>query len=471
MPFSINFVKYKLNLFRDNFLNHCFRMKNILIIEDVVTLGLMLKTWFSKKGFTVRTSINISDAKKEIEKAQPDLIISDLRLPDGSGLDLLKWVKGKYPEIVIIVMTSYADIQTAVECIRAGAYDYIAKPLNPEELLEKINALGSKDKMDESPKSSGAGKDWSSKYIQGKSLEYRKVYEYIDLVAPTNLSVFIKGESGVGKEHIAWLIHEKSKRSSGPFVPVDCGAMSKELSASDFFGHVKGSFTGAIGNKKGHFEEADGGTLFLDEIGNLSLGTQMQLLRALQEKKVKPVGATKEIPVDVRIVVATNEDMEKSITEGRFRSDLYHRVNEFLINVPTLEKCRDDISLFAHHFLEKANLEIDKNVIGFDAEAMKILQSYNWPGNIRELRNVIFRLVLVATGQTITADLLKENTAHIYNYNRSEYQIEKESHEKEQIEEALRKTNNNKSKAAVLLNIDRKTLYKKMSLYNIKSDV
>jgi two-component system response regulator HydG len=396
-------------------------MKNILIIEDVVTFGLMLKTWFTKKGFEVRTSLNISDAKKEIESSQPDLIISDMRLPDGNGLDLLKWIKDKYPKIVVIIMTNYADIQTAVESIRAGAYDYIAKPFNPEHLLEKIHMLNASDTA-KNKKMPGASKntDAGSNYTHGNSLEYKKVYEYVDLVAPTNLSVFIKGESGVGKEHIARLIHEKSQRSSSPFIPVDCGAMSKELSASEFFGHIKGSFTGAINNKKGHFEEADGGTLFLDEIGNLSLDTQMQLLRALQEKKIKPIGANKETPVDVRVVAATNEDMGKAISSGKFRTDLYHRINEFVIEMPPLEKCKEDIILFAHHFLKIANREMNKNVVGFDEETLDLLQRYNWPGNIRELRNVVFRLSLVVREDMITLELLKECTPNIYYYMRTE---------------------------------------------------
>lgn len=381
----------------------------------------MLKTWFTKKGFEVRASLSVADAKKEIETSQPNLIISDLRLPDGSGLDLLKWTKDKYPEIVIIMMTSYADIQTAVESIRAGAYDYIAKPFNPEQLLEKINALNSPgNTKDKKTPRTHKGADPGSDYVHGNSLEYKKVYEYVDLVAPTNLAVFIKGESGVGKEHIAQLIHEKSHRTSAPFIPVDCGTMSKELSASEFFGHIKGSFTGAINNKKGHFEEADGGTLFLDEIGNLSLDTQMQLLRALQEKKIKPIGANKEIPVNVRVVVATNEDMEKAISVGRFRSDLYHRINEFVIEMPPLKKCMEDVVLFAHHFLKIANREINKNVVGFDEETLNLLQRYNWPGNIRELRNVIFRLVLVVHEDTITPELVKECTPNIYHYKQME---------------------------------------------------
>jgi len=443
-------------------------MKEVLIVDDVVTLGLMLKTWFSKKGFQAQTAISIGDAKKSIQEQQPDLIISDLRLPDGSGLDLIKWVKEHYSDIVIIVMTSYADIQTAVECIRSGAYDYVAKPLNLEEVLIKLQALENfKEKTVSQSRSFSANTGQNIGFIRGNSLEYKKLYEYVDLVAPTNLSVFIKGESGVGKEHIARLIHEKSHRSAGPFVPVDCGVMSKELSASDFFGHVRGSFTGAIQDKKGHFVEANKGTLFLDEVGNLSVDTQMQLLRVLQEKKIKPVGANKEIPVDVRVVTATNEDMEKAIASGKFRSDLFHRLNEFVIQVPTLESCKEDISLFAHHFLQMANHEMNKNVIGFDEKTMGLFHSYHWHGNIRELKNAVFRLTLVTQEQIISADLLKETMPDIYNCEYQENEDVKDAQEKERIKEALKKANNNKSQAAALLKIDRKTLYKRMYLYNI----
>jgi two-component system response regulator HydG len=396
-------------------------MKNVLILDDDITLGLMLKTWLSKKNYIVQTVINVAAAKKEMESFKPELVISDLRLPDENGISFLKWAKVDYPEVIFIMMTSYADITTAVESIRSGAYDYIAKPFNPEDLLIKIKSAGlflpstPVVRIMQKPKNERSDLKENA-YVRGESPEYKKVYDYIDLVAPTNLSVFIKGESGVGKEHIARMIHEKSKRAGSPFIPVDCGVMNKELSASDFFGHVKGSFTGAINNKKGHFAEANGGTLFLDEIGNLSTDVQMQLLRVLQEKKVKPVGANKELDVDVRIVVATNEEMEDAIAKGRFRSDLYHRINEFLIKVPTLKECESDIPAYAYHFLAKANREIDKQVVDFDMEALYCLKTYNWPGNIRELRNAIFRLVLVAQTPLITFDLFPDNLPGIFTY-------------------------------------------------------
>jgi len=381
----------------------------VLILDDDLTLSLMLKTWLSKKGYEVRTVINVAGAKKELKQFDPALLISDLRLPDDTGLSLLKWVKKYYPDIAVIMMTSYADIQTAVEAIRLGAYDYIPKPVNPEELLKKIQLIFSVP-------SEGAEKSVKSKkkkldFIVGQSPEYQKVYEHIDLVASSQLSVFIEGESGVGKEHIARLIHEKSDRSNGSFVPIDCGVMNRELSASDFFGHIKGSFTGAISDKKGHFEEANKGTLFLDEIGNLPIDIQIQLLRTLQEKKIKQVGSNKEIDIDVRIIVATNEDLEELVKKGEFRKDLYYRINEFHIRVPALRDCKEDIPSYAHHFLALANQEMDREVIDIDEETLQILQSHPWPGNIRELRNVIFRMVLIAQTQTLTKNLLPYNYA------------------------------------------------------------
>jgi two-component system response regulator HydG len=379
----------------------------LLILDDDLTLSLMLKTWLSKKGYDIQTAINVLTAKREMESFDPDVVISDLRLPDDTGLSFLKWVKQQRPEKPFIMMTSYADIQTAVDAIKSGAFDYVSKPVDPEELLKKIEAAT--DRRPEARESVKTKKVAPEVYVKSQSPEYQKVYAHVDLVAPTQLSVFIEGESGVGKEHIARMIHEKSRRSSGPFVAVDCGVMNKELSASDFFGHVKGSFTGAISNKKGHFEEADDGTLFLDEIGNLSPEVQMQLLRTLQERKVKPVGSNKEVEVDVRIVVATNENMERAIADGRFRRDLYHRLNEFCVHIPPLKDCKEDIERFAMHFMEKANREIGKQVTAIDQATLRALKNYSWPGNIRELRNVIFRMTLIAPSALLTNDLLPEN--------------------------------------------------------------
>jgi two-component system response regulator HydG len=443
-------------------------MKNILIVEDDLTLSLMLKTWLSKKGFDVRTVLSVSDAKKDIDISMPDLVLSDLRLPDDTGIAFLKWVKKINGDVVFIMMTGYAEIQTAVESIKLGAFDYIAKPLNPEELLIKIEQATNKQIEQQKIKARETGSKVNPEYIRGKSSEYKRMYEYVDLVAPTRLSVLIRGDSGVGKEHIAQLIHEKSGRAKGPFIPVDCGVISKELAASEFFGHIKGSFTGAINNKTGHFVEADRGTLFLDEIGNLPTDIQMQLLRVLQEKKIKPVGSSNEIPVDVRIISATNEDLDSALNEGTFRLDLYHRINEFSIQIPSLQDCRDDIELFAHHFLNISNNELNKNVIGFTPETLNIMKNYSWPGNLRELKNVVNRMVLIVTGNHITPDLLPPNISQKQVFTGKSNLSLKNNNEKGLIEEALRQANNNKSKAAGLLDIDRKTLYTKMKQYGIE---
>ena len=448
-------------------------MKNILIVEDDLTLSLMLKTWLSKKGFEVRTALSVADAKKEAGVSMPDLVLSDLRLPDDSGISLLKWFKEINENVIFIMITGYAEIQTAVESIKHGAFDYIAKPLNPEELLKKIEQASNKQKNSKQQRIKA--KEESPEFIRGKSPEYKRLYEYVDLVAPTKLAVLIRGESGVGKEHIAQLIHKKSDRKKGQFVPVDCGVLSKELAASEFFGHVKGSFTGAISNKTGHFLEADGVTLFLDEIGNLPNDIQIQLLRVLQEKKIKPVGSNNEIPVDVRIISATNEDLDKALSEGTFRLDLYHRIDEFTIQIPSLQECRDDIELFAHHFLNISNRNLNKNVIGFTPETMDILRKYSWPGNFRELKNIVNRMVLIVQGNHITPDLLPSNIVNESSVKQLVASVPEKSslslknnNEKERIEEALRQAKNNKSKAASLLDIDRKTLYSKMKQYNIE---
>lgn len=433
-------------------------MIHTLLIEDDITFCLMLKTWLKKKGIQTESASTISSAKNMIERNSYDLILSDLRLPDGSGMDVLEWTHSKKKEIPFIMLTGYADIQTAVDSIKKGAFDYIPKPINPDILLEKIQEALSSKKEVEAPV--------SINYIKGNSALSKKLYEYVDIVAPTEMSILITGESGTGKEHIANLIHSKSARKSAPFIAVDCGTIPKELAASEFFGHTKGSFTGAIENKTGYFAMANGGTLFLDEIANLSSETQMQLLRALQEKKIRPVGSNDDIRVDVRIIAATNENLSETVGV-KFRDDLYHRLNEFSIQVPSLRERDEDIALFSNYFLNEGNQEFKKEVIGFTDEAMEIIQKYHWPGNLREMKNVIKRSVLLTTDQYISADILPQELKNRKSEEINSNALHDEEFEKSQILKALEMCNNNKSQAALLLKIDRKTLYNKLKLYNM----
>lgn len=454
-------------------------MKAILIVEDDITFGMMLKTWLGKKGFEVSSESNIARARKHIESQTVDLVLSDLRLPDYEGIDLLKWMNERGMDIPLIIMTGYADIQSAVLAMKLGARDYIAKPVNPEELLKKISealqAESSPTATHSTARSSANSKKSTSNlsqethrsYLEGESDAAKQLYNYVGLVAPTNMSVLINGSSGTGKEYVAHRIHQLSKRNDKPFIAVDCGSIPKELAASEFFGHVKGSFTGALTDKTGAFVAANGGTIFLDEIGNLSYEVQIQLLRALQERKIRPVGSTQEISVDIRLVSATNENLEQAIEKGAFREDLYHRINEFTLRMPDLKERKEDILLFANFFLDQANKELDKHLIGFDTKASQALLSYHWPGNLRQMKNIVKRATLLAQGSFITLLELGTELLETPASGMTSMSLRNEETEKEHILEALRQTGNNKSKAAQLLDIDRKTLYNKLKLYNI----
>ena len=438
---------------------------SILIVEDDLTFATMLKTWLCRKGFQVYTGSGISAARSMLEENKIDLILSDLRLPDGDGTSLLEWRKENNNTTPIIIMTSYADIQSAVNAMKNGACDYVSKPVRPDELLMKIEeAIKSNSSSVAKEPAKGAAAE--NEYMEGKSELARQMYNYVALVAPTPMAVLINGASGTGKEYVAKRIHMQSKRSDKPFVAIDCGSIPKELAASEFFGHVKGSFTGAINDKVGAFVEANGGTLFLDEVGNLGYDVQVQLLRALQERRIRPVGATKEIEVDVRVVCATNENLLEAIANGTFREDLYHRINEFTLRMPSLQERRDDIMLFANFFLDRANRELGRELIGFDAEAAMLLQSYSWPGNLRQLKNIVNRATLLAQGSFITVrDLDLPRTEQSVPNLQPLYD---KDDEKKRILDALKHTGNNKSKAAALLGIDRKTLYNKLKLYGVE---
>ena len=445
--------------------------QSILIVEDDLTFATMRKTWLGKKGYEVETASTNARARKLLTTRDFSLILSDLRLPDQDGIHLLSWLRDLQKATPVIIMTSYAEIQGAVLAMKEGAADYVSKPVQPDELLKKIKeAISQESKVVATPKESKENFA-TQNFLEGESEAARQLYNYVNLVAPTQMSVLINGASGTGKEYVAHRIHQLSKRADKPFIAIDCGSIPKDLAASEFFGHVKGSFTGALTDKVGAFEEANGGTLFLDEIGNLSYEVQVQLLRALQERRIRRIGSTKEIEVDIRLVSATNENLKESISKGNFREDLYHRINEFTLLMPALKDRQEDILLFANFFLEQANREIDRHLIGFDAAASEALPNYSWPGNLRQLKNIVKRAALLAQGDFISirelGDEILEHATPDAQQMQHSFVLHDEETEKQRILNALQQTGNNKTKAAQLLGVDRKTLYNKLKLYNI----
>ena len=458
-------------------------MRHILIVEDDIAFGTMLQTWLRRKGFEVDKATSVGAAVKLlVDMKSVDLVLSDLRLPDHDGLRLLAWMHEHSINAPFIVMTNYAEVQNAVLAMKSGAADYIAKPVQPDILLQKIN-----DAMEQNTQQSNAtiqnsttqnaptahnsklktqnSKLTAPRYIEGKSEASRQLYSYVELVAPTPMSVLILGASGTGKEYVAHRIHDLSQRHDRPFFALDCGAIPRDVAASEFFGHKKGAFTGADADKRGAFEIANGGTLFLDEVGNLSYEVQVQLLRALQERRIRPVGGTKEINIDIRLVCATNENLEEAVSEGRFREDLYHRINEFTIYMPKLSERGSDLFLFADLFIRHANEELNRNVEGFDSGAAEMLASHSWPGNLRELNNVVKRAVLLTRGSQITTAELTLAMGQIRTDN--VLQLHDEDTERQRIITALQQTNGNKAKAARLLGVDRKTIYNKIEKLGI----
>lgn len=441
--------------------------KKILIVDDDVAFGVMIKTWLQKNSWETDLVASLDRALQAAKTSRYDLILSDLRLPDGDGIMFLTYLREKKIMTPFIIMTGYADVQTAVNAIKLGAFDYLQKPIVPEILQQKIELAMSQDDAAAPKERKTARKEDYSDMVKGKSPVIQRVYTHIGLVAPTKMSVLVLGESGTGKEYIARMIHEQSGRKNNPFIAVDCGSLSMELAPSELFGHKKGSFTSAIADKKGVFEEAKGGTVFLDEVGNLPYEVQKQLLRALQEQKVRPVGSAQDVDVDVRIIAATNVDLEKAIEDGSFRQDLYHRINEFSLEVPPLRERLEDLEEFAYHFLAQANEELGKDVKSISAEAIEKLKQHKWDGNLRELRNVIRRATLFAENQEITLDNLPMLGARVQKAQEVNDMALQPGDEKEQILAALNKARGNKTVAAKLLQIDRKTLYNKMHLYGM----
>ena len=453
-------------------------MPHILIVEDDIAFGTMLQTWLRKKGFEVDKATSVGAAVKLLVDTSVDLVLSDLRLPDHDGLRLLKWMREHNNNAPFIVMTNYAEVQNAVLAMKSGAADYIAKPVQPDILLQKIkdalSAAADVKPVQTAPASAAPAKqarqkadkkEASPRYIEGKSEASRQLYSYVELVAPTPMSVLILGASGTGKEYVARRIHELSPRHDRPFFALDCGAIPRDVAASEFFGHKKGAFTGADSDKRGAFEMANGGTLFLDEVGNLSYDVQVQLLRALQERRIRPVGGTEEIPIDIRLVCATNENLAEAVADGGFREDLYHRINEFTIYMPKLSERGTDLFLFADLFVRQANEELNRDVEGFDSAAAELLVSHPWTGNLRELNNVVKRAVLLARGKLITPAELTMAMPPVQP--EPSMALHDEDTERSRIVAALRQTNGNKAAAARLLGIDRKTIYNKIERLGI----
>jgi two-component system response regulator HydG len=492
-------------------------MPKIFVIDDDPDICSLLKRFLSRYGFEVLETHSGKKALNILETFVPDLVMTDFRLEDMDGKALLVKIKEKYPRVPVIIITGYSDIKTAVEVMKLGAYDYVTKPLFPDEILVTIRKAMEDDNatpvhaatpaasLPAQPaiEDSGAQRRERKPNVQinpdepifSDSVAFQYILKQIALVAPTNYSVIIYGESGSGKEVIANEIHKRSKRKDKPFVAIDCGALSKELAGSELFGHEKGSFTGAVGQKIGSFELANGGTIFLDEIANLSYDIQVSLLRVVQERKMRRVGGTRDIDLDVRIIIASNEKLWEATRKGKFREDLYHRFNEFSIEVPPLRERKDDIMVFARHFLYTTNLELGKNIVDFSPEVENIFKNYIWHGNLRELKNVIKRATLLTDGELVEAKTLP---FEISNFNKLQFDSSPEpaatssaitpvslvmpdstrfansdltlkeasiDAEYEMILQALKKVNFNKSKAAKLLNIDRKTLYNKMKQY------
>jgi two-component system response regulator HydG len=456
-------------------------MAHLLLVEDDTTFSKLLSNFLGKHGHQVNVCSNIKEARQALNSADPsepyEVLMLDYRLPDGNSVDFLKALRSEGNRTAAFIMTSFHDVRTAVTAMQIGAFDYITKPVNPEELLmvlrEALNKTESgSSKTAPKTRSSAKADKQALEFIEGKSKISKQLYEYVRLVSPTDMSVIIQGESGTGKEHVAKSIHRLSKRSSGPFVAIDCGSLSKELAASELFGHKKGAFTGALQDKIGQFEAADGGTLFLDEIGNLGYDVQIKLLRALQERIIVPIGATQQIKVDVRLIAATNEDLMTNAANGDFREDLYHRLNEFKIEVPALRKRGEDLGIFIQHFVDKANEELGRNVRELSKEVLDVFHKYDWPGNLRELNNVIKRLVLLSKEEVATLSALPAEMITAMEEQQkpagSDLKALQETHEKEMIEKVLQEVRYNKSKAAKLLNIDRKTLYYKIEKYHIE---
>lgn len=445
----------------------------ILIVDDEPNMVSLFKRFLGKEGYSVVGAGSLAEGSKAVQSEVFDVVISDLALGDGDGIDLLKLTKKSQAHAPFILITAYGSVESAVEAMKLGAFDYISKPFQNEEmviLVEKAIEHSDLNRQVRQLKKE-VDKRFGFGNIIGKSKKMNAIFDLVERIATTNSTVLITGESGTGKELIAKALHYNSQRKDRPFIAVDCGVIPENLIESELFGHAKGAFTGAVAAKRGLFAEADSGTLFLDEIGNLPVPLQAKLLRALQEKEIKPVGSNENVSIDVRVIAATKEDLRQSVEEGTFRNDLYYRLSVIPIQLPPLRERQEDIPLLMEHFLEKIcrNNKIDLKELHTDVKVA--FMSYAWPGNVRELENMIERLILISPDRLITADLLPmeivDSSVPDSGLMKDALSRQVAGAEKEMIIEALERAGGNRTKAAKLLGISRASLYNKLNQYGL----
>jgi len=449
-------------------------MEKILIVDDDKDFQFTVYNILKDEGYEVIVTNNGTGAFNKIKRTSPDLVLLDIKLPDMDGMKILERIKKTDKDLIVIMITGYGHINETVKAMKLGAFDYITKPFDNRELIIRIKKALQTQYLNKELESLRkiVGENIVTKEVMGEGPQIKRVLNQLKIIAPTNLSVIIQGESGTGKELIAHMIHQVSKRKDEPFITIDCGTIPVELAESELFGYEKGAFTGSDSKKEGRFEQANGGTLFLDEINNLSDAIQMKLLRVIQERKLQHLGGKKDINIDVRIIVATNVDLYEAVKSGKFRNDLFHRLNEFHIFIPALRERKEDIPTLAKHFLNMANKELNRKIKGFSADTMKFLHNYSWPGNVRELKNAIRRAVILTDYNvseyinlsSLSADMKQQEEIEMIKTFEEGFSFGEiiKNFERNLIQKALEKADNNKTQAAKILKIQRKALYRKM---------
>jgi len=449
-------------------------MEKILIVDDDKDFQFTVYNILKDEGYEVIVTNNGTGAFNKIKRTSPDLVLLDIKLPDMDGMKILERIKKTDKDLIVIMITGYGHINETVKAMKLGAFDYITKPFDNRELIIRIKKALQTQYLNKELESLRkiVGENIVTKEVMGEGPQIKRVLNQLKIIAPTNLSVIIQGESGTGKELIAHMIHQVSKRKDEPFITIDCGTIPVELAESELFGYEKGAFTGSDSKKEGRFEQANGGTLFLDEINNLSDAIQMKLLRVIQERKLQHLGGKKDINIDVRIIVATNVDLYEAVKSGKFRNDLFHRLNEFHIFIPPLRERKEDIPTLAKHFLNMANKELNRKIKGFSADTMKFLHNYSWPGNVRELKNAIRRAVILTDYNvseyinlsSLSADMKQQEEIEMIKTFEEGFSFGEiiKNFERNLIQKALEKADNNKTQAAKILKIQRKALYRKM---------